>query len=314
MPFLAQFQNHFFLGTVMMDKLASRLKERIKHNNFLYPVFYIPIYVRRFLLSLRAQYVEKDYQSFMHAIIYGTVAVYVEGFGGVFEFDARSEILKRIILYREYEKENLNIVDAHLNLDKDVVDIGANVGLFSVYFAKKISHERRVLAIEPTPNASGLLEKNLQNNNVANSVIVFNGVASNAAGIYNLKVIAGKEEYSTLGGNINQTHVHDHLPEEISVPGSTVDKLVDEYGLTPGFIKIDTEGAEYLVLQGSEMTLRACHPVILAEVMDNYLTNFGHSATQVVYFLIQLGYRVVDISTDELPLFPFNGEILAIAE
>lgn len=298
----------------MTDKLASRFKERIKHNNFLYLVFYIPIHVRRFLLSLRTRYAEKDYQSVMQAIIYGTVAVYVEGFGGVFEFDARSEILKRIILYREYEKENLNIIDTHLDLDKDVLDIGANVGLFSVYFAKKISQGCHVLAIEPTINASGLLEKNLQNNNVADSVIVYKGVASNVAGIYNLKVIAGKEEYSTLGGNINQTHVHDYLPEEISVSGNTVDRLVDKYGLIPGFLKIDTEGAEYLVLQGSEMTLRAYHPAILAEVMDNYLINFGHSASQVVDFLRQLGYRVVDISTDEPPLFPFNGEILAIAE
>jgi FkbM family methyltransferase len=297
---------------VSMNKMVRRLKERIKHNNILYRVFYIPIHMRRFVLSLYTGNAEKAYQSIMRAIVYGTVAVYVEGFEGVFEFDARSEILKTIIMNREYEKENLHVVDAYLNLDKDVVDIGANVGLFSVYFAKRILQGCRVLAIEPTPNAASLLEKNLQNNIVADSAIVYKGVASNAAGTYKLKVIVGKEEYSTLGGNINQTHIHDNLPEEISVPGSTVDRLVDEYGLTPGFIKIDTEGAEYLVLQGSEMTLRAYHPVILAEVMDNYLTNFGHSASQVVDFLRQLGYRVVDISTDEPPLFPFNGEILAI--
>lgn len=276
-------------------------------------MLYIPICIRHFLLFLREQYANKNYKSIMGSIAYGTVAVPVEDYDGIFEFDVRSEILQRIILYRTYEEENLDIVNTNLNLDKDVIDIGANVGLFSVYFAKKISSGRRVLAIEPTPNALFLLDKNLQKNNVSNSVIVYKGVASNTVGIHKLKVITGKEEYSTLGNNINQTHVHDHLPEEISVPGNTIDNLVDEYRLIPGFIKIDTEGAEYLVLQGSEITLRNYHPVILAEVMDDYLVNFGFSASKVVDFLRKLGYSVVDISTDEPPLFPFNGEILAIA-
>jgi hypothetical protein len=65
-------------------------------------------------------------------------------------------------------------------------------------------------------------------------------------------------------------------------------------------------------LSGAEKMLRKHHPVILAELVDKYLAKFGHSAFQVVTLLNECGYKVVDIATDEMPLFPFDGEILAV--
>lgn len=297
----------------MSGRLRQRLATRLKHSRCLYPVLYFPLKVRRSLLALRTRSVERRYHAWVGSLAYGTVAVSMDDFGGVFEFDVRSDILKRIILSREYERDNLALAAEHLDASRDVVDVGANCGLFSVYFARHISPGRRVLAVEPTPNALRLLAANLQNNGVADSVIVYRGVAASAPGVYDLRVVTGKEEYSTLGRNVDPTHAYSRPTEDLRVAGNTVDALVQEFGLAPGFMKIDAEGAEYLVLQGAQATLRLHHPVILAEVVDDYLVHSGHSARQVVDSLQRLGYTVKDVSTDEPPLFPFNGSILAVA-
>jgi FkbM family methyltransferase len=297
----------------MRKRLQQRLAKRVKQNRYLHSAFYIPLKARRFLQSMRAGLVERRYRSIVGSMAYGTVAVPLNDFGGVFELDIRSDILKRIILEGEYEKDHLSLVEEYLDSDRDVIDIGANCGLFSVFFAKHVAPGRRVLAIEPTPNALRLLGANLQGNSVADSVIVYRGVAASAPGVYDMKVVAGKEEYSTLGGSISPTQVQRRMPEELAVPGNTVDALVEELGLVPGFIKIDTEGAEYLVLQGAQTTLRLHQPVILSELVDDYLVHFGHSARQVVEFLSILGYTVKDVSTDEPPVFPFTGHVLAVA-
>lgn len=299
---------------VTVNKYENRIKKQIKHNRFLAALFFVPIRIRRFIWKIHKDYLESKFMFSIGSMEYGTVAIRAPRFGDIFEFDIRSDILKRIVVYGEYEFEHLEIIEKYIQPDKDMLDIGANIGLYTVFFARRIAKDKHVLAIEPAPNALRLLERNLQRNGVANSAILFNGVASNVAGNCTVKVIPGKEEYSTLGRNINQAQVHNRSAIEIEVPGETIDRLVQQFELIPGFIKIDTEGAEYLVLSGAEKTLKKYHPVILAELVDKYLANFGHSASRVVNFLNSCGYKVVDIATDETPLFPFEGEILAIVQ
>jgi len=296
-----------------MQKTINSLKQKIKHNNFLFSLFYIPIQTRKHILKIYQNYRSKYYCDIISRFEYGYVSLFVNEFKGSFEFDIRSDILKRIIISKEYEREIVELIKLVLNTKKDVIDIGANIGLFSVYFAKNISNNSKVLSIEPTPRAIELLKRNLQTNQVDNSVILFNGVATNLKGTFKIKTIPGREEYSTLGSNIHQNRHHGTTHQEITVEGDTIDNLVNRFGLNPGFIKIDTEGAEYLVLQGAEITLRKYHPVLLMELMDDYLVNFGYSAKQVSDFLELFGYKITDISTGQEPMYPFNGSILALA-
>ena len=55
-------------------------------------------------------------------------------------------------------------------------------------------------------------------------------------------------------------------------------------------IKIDVEGAEYLVLKGSRETLARFHPMVLVEILDHQLQQMGSSAAQVREFLQAQGY------------------------
>ena len=96
------------------------------------------------------------------------------------------------------------------------------------------------------------------------------------------------------------------------MPGETLDNLVARYDLTPGFIKIDTEGAELRVLTGALDTLQRLRPLIMSELSDRLLSGFGDSAAAVIELLDQQGYEITDVRTGVRPLLPFDGEILAI--
>ena len=55
-------------------------------------------------------------------------------------------------------------------------------------------------------------------------------------------------------------------------------------------IKIDVEGAEYLVLKGSQQTMAQYHPIVLVEMIDHQLQQMGSSAAQVREFFRAQGY------------------------
>ena len=67
--------------------------------------------------------------------------------------------------------------------------------------------------------------------------------------------------------------------------GDTVDNLVREYNLNPGFIKIDAEGAECLVFSGALGTIKKYKPVIISELSESLLANFGETSETIFKFL-----------------------------
>lgn len=69
-------------------------------------------------------------------------------------------------------------------------------------------------------------------------------------------------------------------------------KTLDSFGLKPGFIKIDCEGYELLVIKGAEKTIRAHCPVIIVEQKPGKAKRFGFGDTDAVEFLKELGYTV----------------------
>ncbi|MCE9545321.1 MAG: FkbM family methyltransferase [Planctomycetia bacterium] len=204
------------------------------------------------------------------------------------------------------------LLERHVDRNRDVVDVGANAGLYSVLFSRLISESNTVLAVEPTPVALKHLRENLGRNNCCSKVVIFEGVVMDRVGTATLSVIPGQEEYSSLG-NIVEPSADRASAKSIQVCGTTLDRLIDERKLNPGFIKIDTEGAEYLVLSGAIKTLRKIRPVILSELDDSYLATTGHTAAQVIGLLRDEGYRVVDARTGACDfVFPFHGNVLAV--
>ena len=290
-----------------------------------------PVRAARGLMGDREEAaMERHFAHFFRAVEGGSVIVKVPEMQGSFELDARSTLLKRVLKKGHYEPVVAQVILNHLNRHADAIDIGANAGFFTVLMAKQLAPKRRVLAIEPTANALRFLRSNIARNNVGSSVVVCDKVVMDKIGEFNLHVIPGKEEYSCVfqndpapaRGRAGQGSLEDWMAHAgiaadqatvVKSEGETVDNLVDTMNLGPGFIKMDAEGAEYLVLQGARKTLERWKPAIISEVCDMLLHKSGHSAKGLIEYLTGFGYRVLDAENPGTPISSvFNGTILAL--
>lgn len=234
----------------------------------------------------------------------------VKEFHGKFQLDASSHLFERMVINKQYEPSLVQCVKRCLQKSRDVVDVGANVGFFTVMFAKEIDVDKRVLAIEPTKNALKRLYRNINVNEVEQNVVVFEGVASDHEGVVELKTVRGKEEYSSLGV-MEHPEITGEEYEIENVTAMPVDKLTEINGLDVGFMKVDVEGMEHVVFEGSESVLKTHRPVILSELSDNLLKKNGSSSDEVIRFINGFDYTVVDPIDPSIPAGskPF-GDIL----
>lgn len=235
----------------------------------------------------------------------------LDDFSGIFAMDVRSDLFRRLIVTGEYESRIKNCCLQHLDRNRDVIDVGANIGFYTVLFSRQL-YCSKVLAIEPTKNAYERLLRNIKHNGVCDRVIVFNGVAAEYNEIMDINVIEGKEEYSSIGKMTHPSIVGQSYSKH-PVSASSIDCLVNNHNLDPGFIKIDVEGCEHMVLSGCQETLQVHRPVIISELSDPLLRRNGTSSREVINMIRKHNYRILD------PLFPEKepgtrryGDILCI--
>ncbi len=271
----------------VIDNLKAFAARNPVVKTVLYPAFELR---RRVLTANRAKY-ERLLANLSTRLAESPV-LHVPEFGGSFEMDARSDLLERFLIDNAYEPELVAVCREHVQATRDVLDVGANIGLYAVLFAS-LMESGRVLAVEPTPNALVRLNANLVRNGASERVHVFPGVCSDREGTFSIKTVAGKEEYSSLG-EMNHPRIDQDAWTTTEVPGKTLDSLVAEFGLSPGFVKVDVEGMEHLVFAGAEQVLSTHRPVILSELSDYLLRRNGSSAADVMARIASFDYEIVD--------------------
>jgi FkbM family methyltransferase len=160
-----------------------------------------------------------------------------------------------------------------------IVDVGANIGYFTLYFASWISDGGKVLAIEPEAINYARLERAVSRAGLASVVETFRVAAAETAGVGLLE--------------INPVHPGDHKLGSSGVPVlmTTIDTLLAARDWpTVSLIKIDVQGAEERVLTGARETIDRFRPALYIEVSDDGLKRYGSSGQDVILNLCRRGY------------------------
>jgi FkbM family methyltransferase len=177
-----------------------------------------------------------------------------------------------------------------------VVDIGANVGLHTLLAAQLVGPSGRVHAIEASPHIFARLKRNLAANG-AHQVQAWNMAATDRPG----EVPVFLHDERNLGGTtiIAIEAAKAGSPLETMVAGLPVGDIIPKSDLLAAkLIKIDVEGAEWLVVQG----LRAVLPLlradvaILVEVNQTALAVLGGSLDALLAIFAEAGFTAYEVA------------------
>lgn len=196
----------------------------------------------------------------------------------------------------------LEVLYDHIPKDKFSVlyDIGASTGSFSMLakFNPKIS----VYAFEPQSNVHEILLHNIELNNLTDKVTTFRIALSDKEAVLPLQIPKklSQSGLATLGAPLRFTQA-----ESVSVASTTLDYFTKQFNLPdPTHIKIDTEGAELLVLKGGEQLIRRKKPIILLECDEKNTVQFGYHAKELTILLTNLGYKIVTLAREDILCLP----------
>jgi FkbM family methyltransferase len=172
-----------------------------------------------------------------------------------------------------------------------VVDVGANFGYHTLFCASCVGPSGHVYALEPVPSNYRLLKRHIALNNFDRQITLIPKAASDLPG-GTLELHGVQNGVSLVAG----MHKDDADGITLSVPVTTLDECLAHRSKPVNLIKIDVEGAEYLVLRGAVKLLAQDRPLLIIEVHSFALPSFGISVEAFRKELETLGYieRVID--------------------
>lgn len=205
-----------------------------------------------------------------------------------------------ILNFDQYEEKEVGAIQRVLGATKEwttILDIGANIGWFSLWFAHNCP-QASIHAFEPLPRNFGYLQRNITANSLNNQVKVYNYGLSNQNGAFDFFV------YPTGTTNASLKNVSE-VTNAQRIVGLTItlDDWTDNFNIQPDFIKCDVEGAEFLVFQGGKETLLKCRPIVFTEMLRKWSRPFGYHPNDVIGFFEELGYSCYSIAESGVQVF-----------
>ena len=203
---------------------------------------------------------------------------------GVYIWAGLIDVIQRnLIVHAQWDPKILRTLKMYLKPGATFLDIGANIGYFTLIASSLVGRSGTVVAFEPSLRAIELLSANLRLNQVQNVVI------------YSIAV--GKESalgtfYQATPNNIGASSLC-QLASAVGierVPVYRLDDLLEPMGFRPDVVKIDVEGFELDVIRGMEVLLRRSRPVVLCEVTVEWIINRGQDPNDMLKLMEDLGY------------------------
>lgn len=196
--------------------------------------------------------------------------------------------LSRIIVWGDFELNEIDFLKRYLNSGDVFIDIGANIGLFSLIASPILSKYGRIISIEPSKKTYFRLLENIKLNKFKN-ISCINNALSNSNEKKNLYVdTGGYDAWNSFG----KPSAGNFLEKE-EVITKTLDQIRDQFSLQQvQLIKIDVEGWEIPVLQGGKKLLLSNNaPVLMVEFTDQNAKNAGYSCKQLYELGETYGYK-----------------------
>lgn len=229
---------------------------------------------------------------------------------------------KRTIQLTEWDTDEVIFKKEFAKIKKDwtVVDVGSEFGYYAIRAGLSVGSEGKVFAIEVHPETYKLLEMNVRLHKLDDRIVPICRAVGRKTGMVRLyetispgsTSIIPRQSISCLSRNRLRMWLEFarkgtafkiirkmYAPVKYEVPVDTLDGIAKGYGLEKiDLVKVDVEGAELDVLEGSRGLLERCKPILLVEV------HFGCDwKPETLYELLhRLAYRLTIEKRTHKPL------------
>lgn len=204
----------------------------------------------------------------------------------------------KIILYKDsilcksiyfgYEEDEISFTRKYLKKGDIFLDIGANVGLYSLSNSKIVGDEGRIFSFEPTPDTFGRLQQNIRLNKLTN-------IQPFKIGLSNQKVTMDLHVSRDGHDAWNSFVITEFLKgtDTVKVNVDSLDTFLNTNAIKKvDLIKIDVEGWEKFVLQGAINLIKSENsPVFLVEFTETNTYAAGYKPGEIYDFMTDCGYK-----------------------
>lgn len=206
--------------------------------------------------------------------------------------------LIQLNLYKRFSFCSDLLLSLIIKENDTVIDVGSNIGQFTLSMAYLTGSSGSVHAFEPYSQSFGILSNRIAHAKL-NSVIKLNKIAlSNNSGTVTLTIPKGKCTEATLMPHKTQSWTNYELnPEAYTTEKcklTTLDSYIKENSIKNiSLIKCDVEGAELCVLMGAENILKGPNPpILLIEIFEEWTKSFGYLPKDIFSYLKKIaGYE-----------------------
>jgi FkbM family methyltransferase len=220
-------------------------------------------------------------------------------YGMAFDLDPEEPSQKTVLDFFNggnfYEPDISNVLLRVLKPGDLFVDVGANIGIFSVLARLLVGDTGNAVAFEPAEKNLLQLRRNLELNGMTD-VATVPKIVSNRPGTADLFLCSDNGGGHSIWppGNFPPNERSRQSSEAVPTDVTTLDIALAELmpGRAPKLIKIDTEGAEQMVLEGAERLLSSGNtPFIIGELHEFGLSQLGHSQDSLRRHMQVRGYE-----------------------
>lgn len=176
-----------------------------------------------------------------------------------------------------------------------VLDIGANIGYYSLIFSELAGESGHVFAFEPEPDNFNILKKNISINHCNNITLINKGVSD----------CQGRSKLFLCSENKGMHRAYRSIlcGESIDIEMITGDSFFCNHDGRIDFIKIDIEGFEYNAISGMKNIIEKNRSIkILTEFSPTALRESGHNPVAYIDLLLDYGFIIYSVENLSIPL------------
>jgi FkbM family methyltransferase len=221
--------------------------------------------------------------------------------GSIMMVDIGEHVQRQIYFFGAYELSTVSLFRRLAKPGMTVIDVGANVGQYTLLAAAAVGTTGTVHAFEPDAQNVERLRENL----------AANGFSSVKVNVLALADEAGELTlYSAHNDNAGEHSLFKFDPHMVGhvIPALPLDDYLRTAQLgssgSVDLIKIDVQGAEAKVLKGSVETLKKHRPLIICEFEERWLQGMGTSTVELKTWLSDLGYSAYQFEANRLKAVP----------